>query len=125
MPPGTVEDDHGVCNRWLQGKTGRGRDLFYRSDPEPRHRHADFIRRELDSMNNLDSCTRRMVAVTKPAEAYVSVLEGGALAILKYNDEPARVCIPGGGVIALKPYDIVLVQQGILAQEPGRRRRLR
>ena len=109
MPLGTVEDDYRIYNRWLKGETGRGRVVFYRSDREPPQRYADFIRRELMTMQNLDSRTRKMLAVMKPAEVYVSVLQSGTLAILNYNNESVRVSIPGSGVITVKPYHIALL----------------
>ena len=110
MPLGTVEDDYRVYNRWLHGDTGRGKVILYRGDREPPSRFAEFIKQQVETLPGLDSRTRRMLKVRKPAEVYVSVLQSGTLAVLNYDDDPVRIVALGSGQVTVDPYSIRLLK---------------
>jgi hypothetical protein len=109
-PLGTVEGDYSVFTGWLNGDTGKGQAIMHYTDYEPPQRHADFIRQQLLSMDELHEATRKMLRIKKPSEVYVSALADGRLAILNYRDEVASIGIPGSETFSMQPYTIKLVR---------------
>jgi hypothetical protein len=102
----TVEGDLGTWRRWQQGGTGKGRVLVFRGPTEPLHYFMEFIRKELIAMPSLRPETRSALRIQKPAETYWAVLEGGALTLMNYGDQPAQVRLEEGRAITIEPYSI-------------------
>lgn len=109
LPLQTVEEDHSVQTRWLNGDAGQGRAVMISEDREPPHRFADRVKKELLDMPGLDPLTQAMLRTEKPDEVYVSALESGCLAVLNYTGEEARVQAPGQAVCNIAPYRIRLI----------------
>ena len=102
----TVEGDLGTWRRWQQGGTGKGRVLVFRGPTEPLHYFMEFIRNELIAMPSLRPETRSALRIQKPVETYWAVLEGGALTLMNYGDQPAQVRLGDDSAITIEPYSI-------------------
>jgi hypothetical protein len=109
-PLGTVADDFSVYKRWLRGDTGNGKVIIYRSDFEPPHRYAQFIKNQLLTLRSkLHPLTIEMLRLRRPDEVYISVLKNGKMVILNFNDAPVRVEISDENFAGIEPYSIFCV----------------
>lgn len=99
----TVEGDLSVSRRWREGRTGKGRVIFFAGDPEPGEPYARFVRDRLRGLGQLRPEVRRALAIEKPHWVYWSVLENGLLALLNFGDDPATLRI-GARTLVLAPY---------------------
>ncbi len=104
----TVEGDQAVARRWQRGETGKGKVIFFAGDPVPGEYYARFVRDQLLRLDVLRPEIRQALALEKPEFVYWSVLEGGRLALLNFDDEEAALRLPSGRQRRLKPYSIAI-----------------
>ncbi len=102
----TVEGDASVSKRWVEGKTGKGRVVFFKGDPEPGEPYARFVRDELRKLDGLRPAVKAALRMQKADSVYWSVLESGAMALLNFADDPANVRLADGRVVKLEPYSL-------------------
>ncbi|MCS7316357.1 MAG: beta-galactosidase [Bryobacterales bacterium] len=100
----TVEGDNSVARRWQEGRTGQGRVIWFRGDPEPGEPYARFVRDQLRALDVLRPPVRRALAMEKPPWVYWSVLENGMLALLNFGEDAATVRLASGRMLRLPPY---------------------
>jgi hypothetical protein len=106
--PQTVEGDTSVAQAWQRGETGKGHTIFFPGECEPPDEYVEFVRHQLLGLKQLRPEIHRALEIDKPANVYWSVLEGGKLALLNFSDHEARVNLPGGRPVLMRPYSIVM-----------------
>jgi len=106
--PQTVEGDTSVAQAWQRGDTGKGHAIFFPGEAEPPDEYVEFMRQQLLGLKQLRPEIHRALEIEKPKNVYWSVLEGGKLALLNFSDHEARLHIPGGSTLLLRPYSIVM-----------------
>lgn len=104
----TVEGDQTVARRWQRGATGKGKVIFFAGDPVPGEYYARFVRDQLRRLDVLRPEIRRALAIEKPEFVYWSVLEGGRVALLNFDDEEAAVTLPPRRALRLEPYSVAI-----------------
>ena len=104
----TLEEDSKVAQAWQQGKTGKGRVIFFDGYAEPYTHYIRFVRDQLRGLEELHPAVRRALRIETDRELYWSVLEGGVLALLNYDDRDAVVRLGGGNTRRIAPYSIVI-----------------
>jgi hypothetical protein len=108
-PLSTVEGDSSVFQRWLAGDTGKGKAVLFQEDREPAHLYADGVYKRLLELKELDPRTQAMLRTEKPYDAYVSVLQNGAYAVLNYTGQEAMIRVPGLAETRIAPYRFALI----------------
>jgi hypothetical protein len=63
---------------------------------------------QLRGLPQLRPEVHRALQIEKPQEVYWSVLEGGKLALLNFTDHEASVRFPGGNILHVQPYGILM-----------------
>lgn len=104
----TVEGDLTIARRWQQGQTGKGKVIVFAGDPVPGEYYARFVRDRLRKLDVLRPAVRAALAIEKPEFVYWSVLEGGRLALLNFDDAEAQIQLGRGRTVRLAPYTIAL-----------------
>jgi len=106
----TVEGDSSIAGGWQNGRTGKGKVIFYTGEPTPGDYYARFVKRQLLQVTDLDPRIREALALEKPAEVYWSVLASGDLALLNFTDDPVDIHLAAGRTAHVESYGIWLGQ---------------
>ena len=108
----TVEGDRTASTAWQQGKTGKGRVIFYNGDQTPGEPYAQFVLAQLKKVEGLRPAYRRALVMRKPAGVYWSVLENGETLLLNFNDTDSLAAMEDGRTVQMKPYTVVRAPAG-------------
>ncbi|HXE13129.1 MAG TPA: beta-galactosidase [Bryobacteraceae bacterium] len=114
---GTVDGDRSVINKWRRGDTGTGHVIFYDGHPEIEY-YMQFLRDELPKLP-LNPLIHQALEMQRPSSVYWSVLANGKLALLNFDDSPARVHLSDGRIVYLKPYEVTLIGRNSTVSKPG------
>jgi hypothetical protein len=104
----SVEGDAPLGQAWREGRTGKGRVIFFEGYAEPSRHYISFVRATLRGLPQLRREVHDALQIETPYEVYWSVLENGKLALLNYDDHEAAVRLAGGRTITLKPYTLAI-----------------
>ncbi|MEK7404118.1 MAG: beta-galactosidase [Acidobacteriota bacterium] len=105
---GTPDGDSSVAQAWQEGKTGKGKAIFFQGYAEPFRHYIRFVRDTLREAPQLSPGVRRALRFQTDPEVYWSILGDGTVALLNYDDAPATVRFPDGKTVAVGPYSIVI-----------------
>ena len=111
--PATVEGEAGIARRWMEGDTGQGRVIPWPGDLIPSHAYSDFVKQVLLGTPAIRPEVREALRMRKPSSVYWSVLENRSLALLNFDDRPARVELRDGRVLEIEPYGMRIEPWGV------------
>ncbi|MCC6859972.1 MAG: beta-galactosidase [Bryobacterales bacterium] len=105
---GTVEGDMSIAQAWQQGRTGKGKVIFFQGYAEPPGYYIQWLRDTLPALPQLSPPLRRALRIQRGPEVFFSLASGGAVALLNYDDRPATVRFPEGKTVVVGPYHIAV-----------------
>jgi hypothetical protein len=95
-----------VFESWVNGETGEGAFHRFPGDMEPPSLYAEFVRRTLLDVAQLQPLTRTALQAKHPEQVFLTVQADGHLLVLNYRDEPALLELPDRAAFTLEPYSI-------------------
>jgi len=104
----TPEGDSSLAQTWKDGRTGKGRVIFFTGYAEPPRHYISFVAETLRGLKNLHPAIQRGLRLQSSNEVYWTALPDGSLALLNYDDRPAAVRLDGTKTIRMEPYSIAI-----------------
>jgi hypothetical protein len=104
----TPEGDSTLAQAWQQGKTGKGRVIFFDGYAEPSRHYIAFVAETLRGITSLHPAIQRGLRIQCANEFYWTALSNGSLALLNYDDRPAVVRFSSGKTVQMAPYSIAI-----------------
>ena len=104
----TPEGDSNLTQAWQEGKTGKGRVIFFDGYAEPSRHYIAFVAETLRGITSLHPAIQRGLRIQCANEFYWTALSNGSIALLNYDDRPAMVRFGGGKVVRMPPYSIAI-----------------